>query len=261
MSLFRTLSEAALIANLSKNEAKVFIALLNQTLGFGKSFDHLTYKRLAQLTGIRLDRLYEAVDGVIDAGLFEQETSSYYDYRYQIAEKFLKQSPIFFTPHLPKNGNNLPKEEDLSVPQNDPPKNGDIHNNTSTSFNPTKSIPQQTAVEYEKSPPPSSVNLPATIEPQHQATCLNALKDLSPEQQRRVIETFEIKGKHETIYNPVGLLIVLAKAEREGRLIIPKINHHPSHRAFDAVEKPIKNDENKDSSVLEDRMGKLNWLK
>ncbi|MCK5904802.1 MAG: hypothetical protein KAG86_05920, partial [Gammaproteobacteria bacterium] len=88
------------------------------------------------------------------------------------------------------------------------------------------------------------------------------LHDLSPEQQQRVIETFEIKGKHEVIYNPVGLLIVLAKAEREGRLIIPKTSHHAAHQPFETTKKATDNkSDDKHSSVLEDHLGKLNWLK
>jgi phage replication O-like protein O len=138
MSLFRTLTEAALAADLNKNESKVFLALLNQTLGYGKSFDHLTDSRLAQLTSVRLDRFHTAVEGVVEKGLFNVEASNYYNYRYQIAEKFLDKHPVFFTPHLPKKGIDFRKSETISVFRNDPPKNGDIPNNTFTSFNQTK---------------------------------------------------------------------------------------------------------------------------
>ena len=127
MSLFRALNTASLEANLNKNEAKVYTALMNQTLGYGKSFDHLTDKRLAQLTGIRIDRLYIAIEGVIEKELFEVEESKHYDYRYSIAEKFLDQYPVFFTPHLPKNGENFREKENISEIQKMLPKNGDIH--------------------------------------------------------------------------------------------------------------------------------------
>jgi phage replication O-like protein O len=147
MSLFRSLNEASLNANLNKNEAKVFSALMNQTIGYGKTFDHLTDKRLAQLTKIRLDRLYVAIEGVVEKDLFEVEESTYYDYRYQIAEKFIEKHPVFFTPHLPKKRMDFRSSETISYFQNDAPKIGHIHNNTLTSFNLTSIQPQQQPVE------------------------------------------------------------------------------------------------------------------
>ncbi len=269
MSLFRALNEASLEANLNKNEAKVYTALMNQTLGFGKTFDHLTDKRLAQLTGIRLDRLYIAIEGVIEKGLFEVEESNYYDYRYRIAEKFLEQHPIFFTPHLPKNGNNSRKEESLSEIEKVLPKNGDIHNITFTSFDLTSSNPQQqqSAPKVAKSSPVANiiddvvVELPKIIEEKHRPACINALSDLSIEQQKRVIKAFEIKDKSEVVYNPVGLLIVLAKAEREGRLIIPEVRKHPSHQPFKPSEASKSSINATDKKIMDDHFGKLDWLR
>ena len=42
MSLFRDLNQTAIEANVGKNAYKVFLALLEQTLGYGKSTDRLT---------------------------------------------------------------------------------------------------------------------------------------------------------------------------------------------------------------------------
>ncbi|MCK5896646.1 MAG: replication protein [Cocleimonas sp.] len=305
MSLFRSLNDAALAANLNKNEAKVFLALMNQTIGFGKSVNHLTHKRLANLTNMRLDRLYPAIEGVIKKGLFEVEDSTYYDYRYQIATVFINENPVFFTPHLPKNRKNIRKEETPSVFKNVAPKNRDIYNITSTSFNLTlfkpqqprcpaeltiTSLPQPVVVDVDKKLPKKSEPTPPTAKPivcqteqpqrpatpadpipphfeevellplfkqKDHSTCRNALHDLSLKQQQRVMKTIEIKEKMEVIYNPVGLLIVLAKAERKGCLIIPKITSHASHRTFEEQEAVKK----KESTGLEDHFGKLNWLK
>ncbi|MCK5813499.1 MAG: replication protein [Cocleimonas sp.] len=285
MSLFRSLNEASLDANLSKNEAKVFSALMNQTIGYGKKFDHLTDKRLAQLTGVRLDRLHIAIEGVIDKDLFEVEESDYYDYRYQIAEKFIEEHPVFFTPHLPKIGMDFRPSETISIFQNVAPKIGHIHNNTLTSFNLTSTQPQQqSAVENKVVTPPSppaetdvvvdvgnsvddiaddaKIDLPPTIDEKHHATCHKALDSLTLGQQQRVLKTFEIKDKNEVIYNPVGLLIVLSKAEREGRLIVPKIKNHPSHRRFDEPVESIESSTNSEAKKgLGDHFGKLDWLR
>ena len=150
MSLFRALNEAALNANLSKNEAKVFMALIHQTLGYGKAFDHLTNRRLAALAGIRQDRLQVAIEGVIDEGLFTVKKSKYYNFRYQIAPKFLDENPIFFTPHLPKKRDLPHVTEAAPEIQNDPPNFGVLPNNTFTSFNLTSfnlTLPRLAVIE------------------------------------------------------------------------------------------------------------------
>ena len=57
MSLARDLIDAALAADLTQNELRVFLALFRQTLCYGKTADPLNMKRLATLTAIRKDRL------------------------------------------------------------------------------------------------------------------------------------------------------------------------------------------------------------
>jgi phage replication O-like protein O len=102
MSLYRDLCDASIEADLTKNENKVFIMLLKQTLGYGKSQDNLTDNRLVGLTGLRLDRLRTAINGVVKKGLFEIEPSRHYQYHYQIAQKFLDKHTTFFTPSSEK---------------------------------------------------------------------------------------------------------------------------------------------------------------
>ena len=70
MSLARDLIDAALAADLTQNELRVFLALFRQTLCYGKTADPLNMKRLATLTAIRKDRLAPAIAGVTDKGLF-----------------------------------------------------------------------------------------------------------------------------------------------------------------------------------------------
>lgn len=250
MSLFRLLNDASLEAKLTQNEARVYTALMNQTLGYGKSHDNLTDNRLAELTGLRLDRLQTAIVGVVDKGLFEVEPSRRYQYHYKIAEKFLEKKPVFFTPHLPKNRAPVSLAETNSELQSVLPNFSYKHNITLTSFTLTtltqqhlpelplaeKKPVEQTVKLAEKedvvvivektntektNPAQSAVVLPQIIEEKHHIACRNALNGLSPNQQQRVIKTLEIKDKTEVIYNPTGLLIALSKAEREGRLILP----------------------------------------
>ena len=286
MTLFRELTKASLEADLNKNEAKVFSALMHQTLGFSKEADNLTDKRLASLTGVRMDRLRLAIEGVIAKGLFEVAPSKHYDYRYTIAEKFIDHRVVFFAPHILKKGTDFSKKETLSEKKNVLPKNGDIHSITFTSFNPTYSNPQQQGsaeVVSEKpiekmiensAPKKEEVvvvdladfpDLPKNIEAQHHDACSRALMGLSAEQRQRVLLTLDIKQKTEVIYNSVGLLIALAKAEREGRLIVPKqkktlAEHRPaSHHMFDSPQHP--DNKNSKKNALTDHIGKLNWLR
>ena len=300
MSLFRNLTEAAINANLNKNESKVFIVLLNQTLGYGKAFDNLTNKRLAKLTGIRQDRLPIAIAGVIDNDLFEVEPSRYYQFRYQIASKFLEETPKFFTPHLPKNRENPQEKENVPENRVDPPKFGILPNITLTSFNLTSLQPQQTAESenlLEKASLPeikqsdvvvvdddvvadadiaadvaadvanananvAVIDLPKTISQAQQSSCLKALQGLTFDQKQRVIDAYKIKDKSEVIYNPVGLLVVLARAERNGSLILPKSANtifHPSHKPFVSDKEETQKQE--DNKSLPDHFGRLTWLK
>jgi hypothetical protein len=114
-----------------------------------------------------------------------------------------------------------------------------------------------------------NVDLPEMIDERHYPTCQKALYRLTFSQQKRVLKTFEMKEESEGIYNPVGLLISLSQAEEEGRLIVPKTpakppktTYHPSHKPFETTEKSSHHDdENKDNGVLDDHVGKLNWLK
>ena len=169
MSLYRSLVDAALDACLTRNEYRVFLALMNQTIGYGKTFNHLTDKRLVNITKIRLDRLYPAIEGVVNKGLFEVEASRYYDYRYQIASDFLKKHPTFFTPHILKKEIKPREKEIPSVIQKTLPKNGDIYNITSTSFNLTLLNPQHTpfATPAETTPPihiVKPIEIPVVVE-------------------------------------------------------------------------------------------------
>ncbi|MCK5902591.1 MAG: replication protein [Cocleimonas sp.] len=89
MSIYRNLVENALAANLTKNEHKVFLGLILETIGYGKDHAHLTDKRLVQITGIRIDRFHIAMAGVIEKKVFDRVESNHYDYRYTIPNQFL----------------------------------------------------------------------------------------------------------------------------------------------------------------------------
>ena len=116
MSLFRDLNQAAIEANVGKNAYKVFLALLEQTLGYGKSTDRLTDNRLAYLSKVRIDRFRPAVQAVLACGVFEQTPAKKFQFRYTIGQSFLEKYPDleFYTPALPKKRADFRKTEAIS---------------------------------------------------------------------------------------------------------------------------------------------------
>ena len=116
MSLFRDLNRATIEANVGKNAYKVFLALLEQTLGYGKSTDRLTDNRLAYLSEVRIDRFRPAVQAILDCGVFEQTPAKKFQFRYTIGQSFLEKYPDleFYTPALPKKRADFRKTEEIS---------------------------------------------------------------------------------------------------------------------------------------------------
>ena len=104
-SLFRDLNATACSFCSTKNELLVVMVLSNQTLGFGKISDPLTDKRLAQLTGIRLDRLRPAVNAVLKKGLFDRKPHKRFGHEYSIGKMFLEEYKHnnIYTPNISQN--------------------------------------------------------------------------------------------------------------------------------------------------------------
>ena len=121
MSLFRDLNQAAIEANVGKNAYKVFLALLEQTLGYGKSTDRLTDNRLAYLSKVRIDRFRPAVQAVLACGVFEQTPAKKFQFRYTIGQSFLEKYPIWNFTRL-----RFRKREPISEKRKKFPKKRDI---------------------------------------------------------------------------------------------------------------------------------------
>jgi len=150
MSLFRNIVEKALAADLTKNEYKALLLLLSKTLGYGKAEDKLTDKRIAFLSGMRIDRSRAAVEGVLKAGLFQRERSAEYQNNYRISDELIQaENGIFFTPSLPKNGSKSEK------------KKADSEKKRHTALDPlNNNSPQQQQTE---ATPPAPIDEPAPV--------------------------------------------------------------------------------------------------
>jgi len=229
MSLFRNIIDAALSANLKQNELKVLLVLLRQTIGFGKSHDHLTDKRIAQLSGLRVDRCRIAVDGIIQKGLFDGIESTDFDFRYDISGHFLAEldDGQFFTPHIPKNRDSFREKKAVSAKRR----------HTSLTPTPlTQQQPQTCGGEHNQQK--QTVTLPEGISPENQQACLKAAEPLTEDQQARVSHAYHSFSEDKPVRSPAGLYLTLVKAEQSGTLIVPEANtvttdHHASFQPFD----------------------------
>lgn len=162
------LIDAALAADLTQNELKAFLALVRQTLCFGKTSDPLTIKRLVYLTHVRKDRLATVIDSLLEKGLFNRTEHLIFDHEYHVPDQFLNGvDGAFFASSAPKIRENFRKEEAISENQ--------IHTNTTiTDINLTDkqaSVPVCAVT-------PSAIEKPNAVNQQAFIDLLPALKKL-----------------------------------------------------------------------------------
>jgi len=114
-SLYRALNDAIFDKNLNKNQLLVANAMMNQTLGYGKTSDPLTDKRLSAITGIRLDRLRPAINTVVKKGLFDRKPHKRFGHEYSIGQTFLEaHQDDVYTPAIPKKRASSENENPIS---------------------------------------------------------------------------------------------------------------------------------------------------
>ena len=211
MSLARDLIDAALAADLSQNELRVFLALFRQTLCYGKTADPLTLKRLATLTAIRKDRLAPAIAGVTDKGLFAAQPHPAFEFEYRIPADFLAAYPDgFFVPALPKNGEAFRFSGETS----------EKWEHTSIYLTPPNLTPTTTP------PPEMPLPYPASFDEPERKSAARILDGLTPNHARDcllLLATAMAAGK---VKSPLGYLHQLAQAARRGTLDCSALQAH-----------------------------------
>lgn len=130
-TLLRDYIDAALEARLDKNAHQAFLVLLRQLVGFGKASDPLTDGRISNLSGIRKDRVQDAVQKVAAAGLIDADIRDNGWNRYSIPAVFFAgdRPARFFAPAFPSSG-------EISQPMGGKP-NGWEH----TEYSPYRDLP------------------------------------------------------------------------------------------------------------------------
>ena len=221
MSLARDLIDAALQADLSQNELRVFLVLFRQTLCYGKTHDPLTLKRLASLSHIRKDRLPVALAKVLACGLFSAQPHKVFEQDYQIHADFLnKQTTQIYAPALPKNRNAARETEAIS-------ENRAHTTNTITPISP------------HNNPPDQALEFPTSFDTQTRAAAQRLLNGLNPSDAQACLNILQQRMQAGRVHSPLAYLYQLTQAARQQRLAYnglhdatPKLNP-PRHTTPD----------------------------
>ena len=202
MSLARAWIAAALNANLTQNELKAFLVIFQQTLGYGKASDALTFKRIASLAHVRIDRLTPALRAIADKGLIEVQPHPIFGQSFSIPAPLLAQySARLFTPTLPQN------RKPALITRKLPPENQEH-----TVINPTVNNPTTTELNAENLPYPTSFDAAS------RRRASEILDGLSPQNANDCLQILQKALQQGKVKSPLGLLYQLAKAARNGTL-------------------------------------------
>ncbi len=212
MSLARDLIDAALAAELSQNELRVFLALLRQTLCYGKASDALTYKRLVNLTHVRKDRLLPALQKVLDCQFFSQAPHKTFGQSFHIHAEFLSNTQgQIYAPSLPKQRNDFRETEAISEKA--------THTlSTVTTIQPDTT----TRLDTQRLP------YPLSFSPTTRQAAARILDGLSPDSARDCLLLLTQRLQKGGINSPLGYLHQLAQAARANRLDCSALQHKPN---------------------------------
>ena len=195
-TLARDLIDAALAADLTQNELKMFLVLFRQTICYSKKSDPLRLSSLIHYSHIRKDRLLPALQKLLQTGLFTRKPHPENEHEYSISEEYL--APYidgFFAPALRKNGSDFRPTEAISEKQ--------IHTTkTNTIFNPTT----------------TSLPYPENWNEQERRSAAHILDGLNPDDARDCLLILSRSMKARSVPSPLGYLHNLVKAARAGRL-------------------------------------------
>ena len=195
-TLARDLIDAALTADLTQNELKMFLVLFRQTICYSKKSDPLRLSSLIHYSHIRKDRLLPALQRLLQTGLFTRQPHPENEHEYSIAEEYLAPyADGFFAPALRKNGSDFRPTEKNTEKRTHTTK-------THTIFNPTT----------------TSLPYPETWNEQERRSAAHILDGLNPDDARDCLLILSRSMKARSVPSPLGYLHNLVKAARAGRL-------------------------------------------
>ena len=225
MSLALDMIDAAMAADLTPNEHKVFLILFRQTVGYGRKTDLLCIPQFVKLTGIRKDRLIPAIASVLGKGLFEVSPSREFQHRYRIPAKFL--APYrngFYPPNVPQKRDDFRSTEAISEKQNNTGINttGFTHTTTAT----TAANPANPVDQADSAPPRPDLPYPPQLSPHHRRTASRLLHRLKFEDARDCLLVLHHAMQTQHVRSPLGYLQHLIRSVQEGtfdRSVLPPL--------------------------------------
>ncbi len=222
MSLALDMIDAAMAADLTPNEHKVFLILFRQTVCYGRKTDNLCIQQFVKLTGIRKDRLIPAIASVLGKGLFEVSPSREFQHRYRIPAKFLAPYQSgFYPPNVPQNRIDSRSTEGVSEKQNNTGINTTGFTHTTTA-NPTADPANQT----NSAPPRPDLPYPPQLSPHHRRTASRLLHRLKFEDARDCLLVLHHAMQTQHVRSPLGYLQHLIRSVQEGtfdRSVLPPL--------------------------------------
>ena len=233
MSLALDMIDAAMAADLTPNEHKVFLILFRQTICYGRKTDNLCIQQFVKLTGIRKDRLIPAIASVLGKGLFEVSPSREFQHRYRIPAKFLAPYQSgFYPPNVPQNRIDSRSTEGVSEKQNNTGINttGFTHTTTATtaenSAATTANQANTTANQADAAPPRPDLPYPPQLSPHHRRTASRLLHRLKFEDARDCLLVLHHAMQTQHVRSPLGYLQHLIRSVQEGtfdRSVLPPL--------------------------------------
>ncbi len=226
MSLALDMIDAAMAADLTPNEHKVFLILFRQTVCYGRKTDNLCIPQFVKLTGIRKDRLIPAIASVLGKGLFEVSPSREFQHRYRIPAKFLAPYQSgFYPPNVPQNRIDSRSTEGVSEKQNNTGINTTGFTHTTTA-DPAATTSTNSANQADSAPPRPDLPYPPQLSPHHRRTASRLLHRLKFEDARDCLLVLHHAMQTQHVRSPLGYLQHLIRSVQEGtfdRSILPPL--------------------------------------
>ena len=226
MSLALDMIDAAMAADLTPNEHKVFLILFRQTICYGRKTDNLCIQQFVKLTGIRKDRLLPAIASVLGKGLFEVSPSREFQHRYRIPAKFL--APYrngFYPPNVPQKRDDSRSTEAISEKQNNTGINTTGFTHT-TPADPAATTSTNSANQADSAPPRPDLPYPPQLSPHHRRTASRLLHRLKFEDARDCLLVLHHAMQTQHVRSPLGYLQHLIHSVQEGtfdRSVLPPL--------------------------------------
>ena len=226
MSLALDMIDAAMAADLTPNEHKVFLILFRQTICYGRKTDNLCIQQFVKLTGIRKDRLLPAIASVLGKGLFEVSPSREFQHRYRIPAKFL--APYrngFYPPNVPQKRDDSRSTEGVSEKQNNTGINTTGFTHT-TPADPAATTSTNSANQADSAPPRPDLPYPPQLSPHHRRTASRLLHRLKFEDARDCLLVLHHAMQTQHVRSPLGYLQHLIRSVQEGtfdRSVLPPL--------------------------------------